>query len=85
MRKMLWEDLSNRHITITEPGLIVDDFNAITSSKETSRPGRLDQRRCSGFNDWIFELGLIDVGFIGAKFTWTRGSPPLNIQGCTPR
>ena len=31
-------------------------------------------RRCTRFRHWIENTGLIDLGFAGPKFTWTRGS-----------
>ena len=33
-------------------------------------------RRCSRFKHWIENIGLIDLGFFGPKFTWARGLHP---------
>ena len=57
------------------------DFNSVTKAEEVSNAGKFDKRRCSGFNDWIFGNGLIDMGFIGPKFTWIRGRSPSAFKG----
>ena len=54
--------------------MIAGGFNAVANSEDVSDPQKIDHRRCSGQNDWIFEHGLIDLGFIGTKFTWARSS-----------
>jgi len=33
-------------------------------------------RRCANFNNWIENNGLIDLGFSGTQFTWSRGLNP---------
>jgi len=33
-------------------------------------------RRCLNFNHWTESNGLIDLGFSGPRFTWSRGRSP---------
>ena len=61
--------------------VVVGDFNSVTSAKETTKPENLDQRRSSGFVSWISEHGLLDLGYTGSKFTWTRGNSSSSFQG----
>ena len=35
----------------------------------------------TGFNKWIFEHELIDIGFIGPKFMWIRGISTSSFKG----
>ena len=48
-------------------------FNAIVSTEERSSTSNLDSGRCSAFTFWISQHQLIDLGFSGPWFTWTRG------------
>lgn len=54
--------------------MVVGDFNSVTFADETSTKGRLDQRRYVGFLQWIYENELINLGFQGHCFTWSRGN-----------
>lgn len=56
-------------ININNPCLFVNDFDVITSIDEVSNLDNFSQQRCSGFNNWIFQEGLVDMGFLGPKFT----------------
>ena len=81
LRKNLRRDLNQETLKINKPWLIAGDFNSVTHADETSNPDRLDQRRCIGFVNWIFEHGLLDLGFSGPKFTWMRGNTPEQFKG----
>lgn len=72
LRQRLWNDLNLTKLGLDGPLLTVVDFNAVISNTEVSTHGPLAFSRCAGFQDWIFELGLIDLGFTGPIFTWTR-------------
>lgn len=64
--------MANLASSIQGPWIILGDFNAIISSHEFSRgEGRAIDR--VSFGNWINMLGLIDMGFSGSHFTWSRG------------
>ncbi|XP_057744794.1 uncharacterized protein LOC130962625 [Arachis stenosperma] len=46
------------------------DFNEIKDSSEKRGGAPTDLRACNAFNNWINNCGLIDLGFIGSRFTW---------------
>lgn len=29
--------------------------------------------RCGNFQDWVFDHGLMDLGYIGSDYTWLGG------------
>ena len=61
--------------------MAVGDFNSVTSKEETSTPLNFDHSKSSGMNNWISTHGLIDLGYLGPKFTWTRGKSPQTFKG----
>lgn len=61
--------------------MAVGHFNAVTGMDEVSNPDSFRQRRCSGFKEWIFEEGMIDLGYTGNKYTWMRGRDRDSFKG----
>ena len=61
--------------------IAVGDFNSVLTVEEVSNKGKLDIRRCSGFIEWMEEHQLLDLGFSGPNFTWSRGSTPKSFKG----
>lgn len=91
LRKRLWRDLSKDDLGLYKEWLAVGDFNSVLSSDEVSSPGNFNERRSKGIKEWIFSEGLLDPGFSGPTFTWTRGKDGQNFRGarldralCTP-
>ena len=81
MRKLLWRDLN---LEVARPGsswLAAGDFNSGTSEDETSIPGNFNQNRSVGLNSLMFQHGLIDLGYTGPTFTWTRGNSTQTFKG----
>ncbi|XP_038688673.1 uncharacterized protein LOC119987842 [Tripterygium wilfordii] len=81
LRKMLWQDLRKEEIGITAPWLLAGDFNSVVSSDEVSSNRHQVHKRCAGFVNWIFDQGLIDMGFSGPIYTWSRGSRECILKG----
>ncbi|KAJ8446645.1 hypothetical protein Cgig2_002807 [Carnegiea gigantea] len=48
------------------------DFNDTVSLEERNHGGLDMLRRCEKFKHWIENNGLIDLGYSGPEFTWTR-------------
>ena len=81
LRRTLWKDLNKNLIDLSEHWMIVGDFNSVTTAEEVSHGGRFDNRRCTGFLNWIYEQELINLGFTGPFFTWTRGTSTFSFKG----
>lgn len=61
--------------------MVVGDFNFVLTREEVSNVGRFDKRINVGFQQWIDDHELIDMGFIGPCFTWTRGMSISSFKG----
>ena len=71
-RSEAWEKLQNLSSRRERPWLCCGDFNEITRQDEklggVSRPHNQMQL----FREVIDECGLLDLGFEGPKYTWSR-------------
>ncbi|KAL4311843.1 hypothetical protein GQ457_01G028380 [Hibiscus cannabinus] len=73
-RSRLWCQLKALEPKGNRPWILGGDFNAISSPEERNGGS---QSRCgvsSAFRDFMFNTGLVDLGFGGPQFTWQRGS-----------
>ncbi|XP_047943132.1 uncharacterized protein LOC125189963 [Salvia hispanica] len=73
-REELWHRLAELQIDSTLPWVLLGDFNSIVQSSErmggsTNRTGVNHQ-----FVRWIINSRLMDLGFLGPRFTWKRGN-----------
>ncbi|XP_019152396.1 PREDICTED: uncharacterized protein LOC109149189 [Ipomoea nil] len=80
-RNKLWEGLSNDRFSMRESWLSVGDYNAVTCMEDVSNTENFGNNRCAGMRQWIFKEGLIDLGFFGARYTWTRGKEKATFTG----
>ncbi|XP_058211449.1 uncharacterized protein LOC131323612 [Rhododendron vialii] len=82
IREILWEELGSLADTNQKPWLIAGDFNdtaEASESKSNAPDTSASQRR--KFMDNINKCQLIDLGYMGAKYTWTNGRLGLaNVQ-----
>ncbi|KAI9111869.1 hypothetical protein K1719_017559 [Acacia pycnantha] len=67
---ILWEELRQFASTISEPWIVIGDFNDVAVSSE--RVGGLggNATRMSLFADRIDQCQLVDIGAVGPVFTW---------------
>ncbi|CAL1405873.1 unnamed protein product [Linum trigynum] len=73
-QRVLWQGLISESKYIEIPWLLTGDFNAISRPEEKSGlPARNTLRRCQIFTERINSAELVDLGFSGPKFTWSRG------------
>ncbi|XP_008782101.1 uncharacterized protein LOC103701716 [Phoenix dactylifera] len=70
VRRILWEEVSQL-ISLDYPMLVAGDFNCITdpSEKMGGRPFTYE-RKITEFQDFLTSTGLIDLGFLGPRYTW---------------
>ncbi|CAK8542567.1 unnamed protein product [Lathyrus sativus] len=53
-----------------ESWLVAGDMNDIAFDREKKGGATICQNKCKKFIDWIDKCGLIDLGAVGARFTW---------------
>ena len=75
-RRQLWSQLTEFHqihVSDTVPWLLLGDFNSILDSSE-KLGGRLDPfvANSKEFKDFVSNTQLLDLGFVGTKFTWSN-------------
>ncbi|KAL5717241.1 hypothetical protein ACHQM5_010283 [Ranunculus cassubicifolius] len=71
-RKLIWNEVRSLTKFIKGPWVILGDFNAITRLSEKQGGRAVISHSMEEFNDLIDEVGLIDLGFTGPKFTWSN-------------
>lgn len=81
LRQKLWKDLGNSKGSVNYPWIALGDFNFVTSKEEVSNANSYSDQRSKSFNDWINDEGLIDHGYTGPRFTWTRGNNTNSFRG----
>lgn len=81
LRNKLWENLSGDKLPLTEEWIALGDYNAVTCLEDVSNRDNFQTHRCAGMRHWVFKEGLIDIGFVGARYTWTRGSDNSTFTG----
>ncbi|KAI9088650.1 hypothetical protein K1719_029764 [Acacia pycnantha] len=69
-RIRLWSMLSQIANEVDEPWILAGDFNEIKTPLEQKGGGRVSERRCRQFSDWIQECHLLDLDASGPFFTW---------------
>ncbi|XP_031103479.1 uncharacterized protein LOC116007017 [Ipomoea triloba] len=78
--RRLWSELTMSTQRFSGPYLVAGDFNSIVSHDETNNYSACSSQRSSEFVEWIRSEGLIDMGYIGPKFTWSRGDSAGNAK-----
>ena len=71
IRDNLWNELQTFAVGCGKP--LAGDFNETVSLDERNHGGPEMEMRCLCFKHWIENNDLIDLGFSGPKYTWTRG------------
>ncbi|XP_073051225.1 uncharacterized protein [Primulina eburnea] len=81
LRKRLWQDLTKEKLNLDGPWLSIGDYNSVSSEQEVTSNGRLANIRSAGLTEWMFNQGLVDLGYIGSRFTWVRGLSTNTFKG----
>ena len=71
-RKMLWEYLKNLAPSVNLPWVLLGDFNEMLAEDEKMGGLPLNRNRISAFRECINQCGLMDLGFHGPRFMWTK-------------
>ncbi|XP_059302334.1 uncharacterized protein LOC132054308 [Lycium ferocissimum] len=72
-REQLWEAMVELANQQDLPWIIEGDFNVIVSDEEKQGGLPVSSNETLDFSTCIQSYGLIDVGFLGSKFTWWNG------------
>jgi exonuclease III len=70
LKRELWMKLHSISASIQGSWLVAGDFNDIASSAEKKGGARASIQRCNQFVNNINKCNLMDLGAVGAKFTW---------------
>ncbi|KAL4320218.1 hypothetical protein GQ457_18G015180 [Hibiscus cannabinus] len=81
-RRNLWEQLLALNPGVGRSWVVGGDLNVISSSEERLGGSQRRLGICHRFNDFLFDSGLLDMGFSGSKFTWRRGNLYHRLDRC---
>ena len=73
-RRSLWENLIRWGGTLSEPWLLMGDFNNILRREERVCGAAVSHYQINDFTECCDELGLSDLQFTGCHLTWTNGT-----------
>ncbi|XP_028777172.1 uncharacterized protein LOC114733838 [Neltuma alba] len=79
-RENLWRQLLQIAEGVHSPWILAGDFNATISMNERRGGSRHAQAGCKSFKQFISKSGLIDLGYVGPKFTWQRGNLMVRLD-----
>lgn len=72
MRRAAWENLSALLESIQGPWVCFGDFNVVISDEEKSGGRRGSTSTSNYLKEILFDLGAVDLGFSGNKFSWSN-------------
>ncbi|XP_072058021.1 uncharacterized protein [Arachis hypogaea] len=70
IRKELWEQLTQIGNGMREPWMLIGDFNEIADPTEKKGGSKSNSQECRRFKKRMNECKVMDLGFIGNKYTW---------------
>ncbi|KAG8647856.1 hypothetical protein MANES_09G117801v8 [Manihot esculenta] len=74
LRCYLWKDLKIIDMDAREEWVVLGDFNVVISEEEQAGYRSFNATGSRDFQNWFFDSTLIDIGFEGIPFTWSRGN-----------
>ncbi|CAN1148757.1 Transposon TX1 uncharacterized 149 kDa protein [Linum perenne] len=81
-RRTLWNDLRQLVGSVQNAWVLLGDFNAMVDSSEKRGGASFMQGQAAEFRSWIGNCNLIDMGFVGPKFTWFRRTLRERLDRC---
>ncbi|KAL4352985.1 hypothetical protein GQ457_06G016350 [Hibiscus cannabinus] len=81
-RRELWAKLLAVGPGVNVPLVVGGDLNVICDPSERMGGSLRRNEICSRFIEFMFDYGLVDMGFHGPKFTWRMGSLFQRLDWC---
>ncbi|KAL4324688.1 hypothetical protein GQ457_11G022210 [Hibiscus cannabinus] len=81
-KSALWGRLRALDPGLAHPWILGGDFNVICSSAKRHDGSVRRSRVCPRFCDFLFQSGLLDIGFSVLRFTWQRGYLSQRLDKC---
>ncbi|GKV18359.1 hypothetical protein SLEP1_g28755 [Rubroshorea leprosula] len=79
IRTYLCQELSSLVSHFTGPWVIAGDFNDVLSQSEKFGGGPINQKRVQAYSSCMNSCNMMDMGFVGGRFTWTNMQSNGNI------
>ena len=74
-RRILWENLKTVAHLHNLPWLMLGDFNEVLYDDDKFGGNHVNLNKALEFKDCLDECNMVDLGFVGPKFTWTNRKP----------
>ena len=74
-RRILWENFKTMAHLHNLPWLMLGDFNEVLCNDDKFGGNHVNLNRALEFKDCLDECNMVDLGFVGPKFTWTNHRP----------
>lgn len=68
--RVLWEDILHFSNSVSRSWLMVGDINVVSKPSEQKGGAEVDIQKCIDFHNWINDCHLMDLGFVGSRFSW---------------
>lgn len=72
-REHLWEELRDISMMSEEPWCVAGDFNTVFYESEKTGGAPVNYASCMALASCLDDCNLVDMGFKGPPFTWSRG------------
>ncbi|GLT63476.1 hypothetical protein SLA2020_360390 [Shorea laevis] len=72
IRSTLWENLKQFSQIINDPWVVIGDFNDVIAQNEKFGGNPVPQYRIRAYSECMNSCELLDIGFVGPKFTWVN-------------
>ena len=74
-RRILWDNLKVVAQLHNLPWLMLGDFNEVLCSEDKFGGNQVNLNRALQFKDCLDVCNMLDLGFVGPKYTWTNRRP----------
>lgn len=78
-RIILWDNLKTVAHLHNLPWLMLGDFNEVLCGEDKFGTNQVNLNKALEFKECLDECNMLDLGFVGPKFTWTNHRPISNL------